>query len=78
MEELNRQLAPKTLWFSGSAEYFDHTGKVSARVLAERLDQQHQLSIPQRTVGHYMQKLGLTQVKESLRESLQALKNSRA
>ena len=51
-------------------------GKVSARVLAERLDQEHQLSIPQRTVGHYMQKLGLTQVKDSLRESLQALKKT--
>lgn len=51
-------------------------GKVSARVLAERLDREYQVSIPQRTVGHYLQKLGLTEVKQSLRESLQTLKKT--
>jgi len=51
-------------------------GKASARVLAERLDRECQLSIPQRTVGHYMQKFGLTEVKQSLRRSLQAIKKT--
>jgi len=51
-------------------------GKVSARTLAERLEQECQLTLPQRTVGHHMQKLGLTGIKKSLHDALQALKKT--
>lgn len=50
--------------------------KVSARTLTERLDQECQLTLPQRTVGHHMQKLGLTGIKKSLHDALQALKKT--
>lgn len=51
-------------------------GKVSARTLAQRLDQECQLTLPQRTLGHHMKKLGLTRIKKSLHDSLHALKKT--
>ncbi len=51
-------------------------GKVSARSLAERLEKECELSIAQRTLGHHMKKLGLTQIKSRLRDSLADLKKT--
>jgi DNA-binding transcriptional ArsR family regulator len=51
-------------------------GKVSARSLAERLETGCALSIAQRTVGHHMKKLGLSEIKNRLRDSLADLKKT--